>query len=174
MAYGLSFQPSTDQIPAERRSTVSALGPGQRALKILAMHLPKMMGGLRAGAPSAPGHGGMSPDQAVFQALVQSIQGAPLGGHPTTGPLVDTFANLSPAHSPQSPSNFDRDPFDGITDYPKHTGDFLGDNGEWMPGPGELGGPVDSLNDPNSMTFTPGANAGLFHQLVQQLGGGRR
>lgn len=71
----------------------AALGPGQQALRILALHLPQLTGQASAPRP-AETPAAMSPDQAVYEALVSSLQGAPVGGHPTTGPMVSALSDL--------------------------------------------------------------------------------
>lgn len=170
--FGLSFQPAMDQTPSERQSTVSALGPGQKALKILALHLPKMTGAMAMRTAQAPSR--LAPDAAVFRALVQSIQGAPTGGFPETDALVESLGQLSPERSPAEFKGPDVVPPPTAKDIGP-TGNLLGPNGEWLPGFGELGGPV-SMDDPESATYTPPApfdKTKLFASLVSQLGGGR-
>ena len=160
MNFGLNFQPGVDRSPAEQQSTTTALGPGQRALKILAMHLPKMAGANVPRGTSPQGPRGLSPDAAVFQALVQSLQGAPPGGFPTTAPLVETFGNLAPEHTPdvsgsvnETPTQPDAGP----------AGNFLGPNGEWLPGVGELAPPAPLGGVGNSND--------IWHSLMSSIGG---
>lgn len=129
MGMGLSFQPGAAQTQGDANAATSALGPGQRALKILALHLPQLAaarGAVGSTAPAAP-KGPMSPDQAVYEALVSSLGGAPVGGHPTTPPIVAAMSDL-PSLQGVVPSG--------------QTGTNLGPNGEWQPGVGELAPPT--------------------------------
>lgn len=119
MAFGLSFQPGAQLTPDQSRSTSAALGPGQKALKILALHLPQI-GNANRGT-SAPRGVGQSPEAVTFQSLVQALSDHPIGGLPTTGPLVGAFGNLPPEHTPTS---------------------LIGEDGEWQPGRDELAPPV--------------------------------
>jgi len=107
---------------------------------------------------------GLSPHEAVFRALVQSLQGTPPGGLPTTQPLVDHLGSLTPEQTPTGGG-----PTAGLnpaTGQP-WSPNLIGPNGEWQAGKGELG-PMDL-----------GGGAGgtgmgdFFNSLVGQLGGAR-
>ena len=78
---GLSFMPPTSADPMEQRATSSALGPSQRALQILSLRLPRILGN-RAIAPSSlltpkdtAGPSGVSPESAVLQSALRAMTG---------------------------------------------------------------------------------------------------
>lgn len=90
---GLSFAPPTSPDPREQRSTSAALGPTQRAIQVLSLHLPRILGS-RAISPRsllAPGEdggggGGASPESAVLQSAIRALQGRSAGAA-SGGPL---------------------------------------------------------------------------------------
>ena len=100
---GLTFAPQRSTDPRERATTSAALGPSERALQILSLHLPRILGARAVSpasllTPSQAPAPSVSPESAVLQSALRSFLGqsaapspAPAGfppDTPMTGPNV--------------------------------------------------------------------------------------
>lgn len=159
---GVTFMPSPDnQALGPQNAQVN--GPGgdlSEAFKILSLHLPRVLGPsalassrLLTNKGSAGLPSGFNPMAAVFQALIQSMQGAPSMQPPAAGPPAFTPMPFpTPPGSPSPPSP--RPPMSPVNP-------FAPSPRETLPKP-----PMTSVPGPN-ITFGGDPTAGAGNTLPE-------
>lgn len=109
--FGLSFAPPTTPDRREQASAAAQLGPTQRAIQVLSLHLPRILGAraiaprslLAPERPASP----LSPEAALTQNAIQASGSPVLGGRAsdiagqladllTSGTAFDQFAPKTP------------------------------------------------------------------------------
>lgn len=114
MAFGLSFAPPTTPDRREQASAAAQLGPTQRAIQVLSLHLPRILGARAISpfsllTPDRPAAGPLSPEAALTQNAIKA-SGSPLAGGASdiasqladlltaqnTGTAFDQFAPKTP------------------------------------------------------------------------------
>lgn len=81
---GLSFMPPTTPDRREQASAAAQLGPTQRAIQVLSLHLPRILGARAISpfsllTPDRPAAGPLSPEAALTQNAIKA-SGSPLAG----------------------------------------------------------------------------------------------
>lgn len=101
---GLSFMPPTSGDPTDQRAAASALGPSQRALEYISLHLPRILGARKIApasllnATGAPAASGASPESAVLQSMMRALSAGPPG--PLSRPTLPQTAPAAPQMAP--------------------------------------------------------------------------
>jgi hypothetical protein len=107
MAFGLNFAPPTSPDRADQRSASSQLGPSQRALQVLSLHLPKILGSRAVSprsllAPEPMPAGPTSPEAAVTQNAIAASRGSAFGGGGAPSGVIDQLVGLLTSAPPPS------------------------------------------------------------------------